>query len=98
MNDRSSIAQTKASLSSVGFKHIVPQFADLVHTAEEQKLTYRGFLDLLIEQDYLSEMRSIGKGIFPVLISLLALDRLMSSTPASWMAALLLHRYTNSKI
>jgi DNA replication protein DnaC len=51
MIDRPSIAQTKASLSSVGFKHIVPQFADLIHTAEEKKLTYRGFLDLLIEQE-----------------------------------------------
>ena len=48
---KQTIAQTKASLSSVGFKHIVPQFADLIHTAEEKKLTYRGFLDLLIEQE-----------------------------------------------
>lgn len=51
MMSKHTIAQTKASLSSVGFKHIVPQFADLIHTAEENKLTYRGFLDLLIEQE-----------------------------------------------
>ncbi len=51
MMNKHTIAQTKASLSSVGFKHIVSQFADLIHTAEENNLTYRGFLDLLIEQE-----------------------------------------------
>ncbi len=49
--DRRSIAQTKASLASVGFKHIVPILAELINSAEEQKLPYREFLNLLIDKE-----------------------------------------------
>ncbi len=51
MMDRRTIAQTKTSLSSVGFKHIIPTLAELINAAEEQKLSYREFLDLLIDKE-----------------------------------------------
>ena len=51
MMDKRSISQTKASLSSVGFKHAVPILAELINTAEERKLSYRDFLNLIVEKE-----------------------------------------------
>ncbi|MEA5029511.1 MAG: IS21-like element helper ATPase IstB [Sphaerochaeta associata] len=51
MMDKRSIGQTKASLASVGFKHTVPILPELINIAEEQKLSYRSFLDLLIDKE-----------------------------------------------
>ncbi len=49
--DRRTIGQTKVSLTSVGFKHTVANLAELINDAEEQKLSYRSFLDLLIDKE-----------------------------------------------
>jgi DNA replication protein DnaC len=49
--DTRPIAQTKASLATVGFKHIVPALAELINIAEERKLPYREFLNLLIDKE-----------------------------------------------
>jgi len=49
--DKRSIAETKASLTSVGFKHTVPVLAELINAAEAQKLSYREFLNLLIDKE-----------------------------------------------
>lgn len=49
--EKRTMAQTKASLAGVGFKHVIPVLSELINAAEEQKLSYREFLNLLIENE-----------------------------------------------
>ena len=49
--EKRTMAQTKASLAGVRFKHVIPVLSELINAAEEQKLSYREFLNLLIENE-----------------------------------------------
>lgn len=52
MNDhRRTIAQMKTSLASLGLRHTAEVLAEIIDDAENQQLSYREFLGLLIEKE-----------------------------------------------
>lgn len=52
MNDhRRTIAHMKSSMASLGFRHTSQTLAEIIDFAEDQRLTYREFLALLIEKE-----------------------------------------------